>query len=65
MPALETSESLRAALKRSETDAAERSVTQLHVIARLVARKYRFIRWSLLALGAAIALTVAAVLTAH
>jgi hypothetical protein len=35
------------------------------VIARLVARKYRFIRWSLLALGAAIALTVAAVLTAH
>jgi hypothetical protein len=63
--ALETVDELRAALKRSETDAAGRSVTQLHVIARLVARKYRFIRWGLIALGAAIVLTVAAVLAAR
>jgi Restriction endonuclease/Pycsar effector protein len=43
--ALETVDELRAALKRSETNAAERSVSQLHVIARLAVRKYRFIRW--------------------
>jgi Family of unknown function (DUF5706) len=63
--ALETVDELRAALKRSETDATERSVTQLHVIARLVARKYRLIRWALLALSIAIVLTVAAVLAAR
>jgi hypothetical protein len=63
--ALETVDELRAALKRSEADPAERSVTQLHVIARLVDTKYRFIRWSLGALGFAIAFTLAAVIAAR
>jgi MFS family permease len=57
-----TVDELRAALKRSETDPAERSATQLHVIARLVDRKYRYIRFGLIALGIAIALMLGAVL---
>jgi hypothetical protein len=61
---LETVPELRAALKRSETDPHSRTVTQLHVIARLVDRKYAFIRFGLLALGAAILMTVTAVLAA-
>jgi hypothetical protein len=60
--ALETVDELRAALKRSETDPAERSVTQLHVIARLVDRKYRYIRFGLIALGIAIALMLGSAL---
>jgi MFS family permease len=60
--ALKTVDELRAALKRSETDPAERSATQLHVIARLVDRKYRYIRFGLIALGIAIALMLGAVL---
>ena len=62
---LGTVDELRSALKRSETDPAERSVTQLHVIARIADRKYRFIRWGLKALAVAIVLTVAAVLLAR
>jgi hypothetical protein len=62
---LQTVNELRSALKRSQTALAERSVTQLHVIARIADRKYRFIRWGLQALGAAILLTVAAVLLAQ
>jgi hypothetical protein len=62
---LKTVSALRAALKRSETDLAERTVSQLHVIARLVDRKYRFLRIGLVALGLGIAFTLAAVLAAH
>lgn len=60
--ALKTADALREALKRSETDPAERSVTQLHVVARLVGRKYRYIRLGLISLGVAIALMLGAVL---
>jgi hypothetical protein len=63
--ALKTTGELRAALKRSETDPAERSVTQLHVVAWLVARKYRFIRCGLVTLGTAIVLVLTAVMAAR
>jgi Family of unknown function (DUF5706) len=62
---LETVDELRSALKRSETDPAERSVMQLHVIAGIADRKYRFVRSSLNALSLAIVFTVAAVLLAR
>ncbi|MBA3726366.1 MAG: hypothetical protein H0W86_07905 [Armatimonadetes bacterium] len=56
---------LRAGLKKSETDPRERTLVQLHVLARLVNRKYRFIGGGLIALGLAIALTLSAVLGEH
>jgi hypothetical protein len=60
--ALKSVDELRAALKCSETDPAERSVTQLHVVARLVGRKYRYIRLGLITLGIAAAVMLSAVL---
>lgn len=63
--AIETLEELRAALRRSETDPHARTITQLHVTSRLAGKKYAFIRAGLLALGLAIAFTLAAVLAAH
>lgn len=56
---------LRVALKKSETDPKERTLVQLHALARLANRKYRFIGASLIALGLAIALTLGAVLGEH
>jgi hypothetical protein len=62
---LKTVGELGAALKKSVTDPPERTVVQLHVLARLVARKYAFIRVGLIALGLAIGLTLGAVLGDH
>jgi hypothetical protein len=59
----ETPAELNAALKRSETDPIERTVTQLHVIARRAVEKYDWIRVGLFSLGLAVALTLAAILT--
>jgi hypothetical protein len=61
----ETVAELKAALKRSETDPVERTTRQLHVIAKRADHKYAFIRASLVAVGLAIGLTLAAVLGAH
>jgi hypothetical protein len=62
---LKTVGELTAALKKSVTDPPERTVVQLHVLARLAKRKYRFIAGGLIALGLAIALTLGAVLGDH
>lgn len=62
---LKTVSELSAALKKSVTDPPERTVVQLHVLARLVERKYGFIRAGLIALGFAIGLTLGAVLGDH
>ena len=57
-----TAAELRSALKRTETDPVERTVTQLHVIARRAVEKYESIRMGLVSLGFAAALTLSAVL---
>ncbi|MFL5757660.1 MAG: hypothetical protein ACJ77N_15385 [Chloroflexota bacterium] len=48
-----------------ETDPVERTVTQLHVIARRAVEKYTWIRVGLVSLGLAIALELAAVVAAR
>jgi MFS family permease len=62
---LKTVDALRRELANSAADPAERSVTQLHVIARRVKRKYRWIQTGLWALAIATVCAVASVLIPH
>jgi hypothetical protein len=63
--ATKTVDELRTALNATAENGEERTLNQLHVLSRIVARKYRLIRVGLLSFGTAAALCVFAALAGH